>query len=680
MKNVTTLIALFCIIALQAQNAKYSDTAYIKSNIRYTNYYSFISFEKNFVEWYDSSAIYPFFQKLQNIGEKKVTVLHIGDSHLQSDIGAGVTRDFMQKVFGLAGRGMVFPYQAAKTHSTYDYFAQYSGVWSSSKNVELRPKFNLGISGITLFTNDKNADFTLIFRKHYLSIRNDFRKLRIYCHRSNEAYHLSVKPSGSDAWTDVNCAPYDSLPYVEVILPEAPDTLYVKINRTDSLQKYFELYGLSIESTEDKGLLYNSVGINGAGYRSFFSQNMMEKQLKALKPDLVVFDLGANDIARGNFNPDYVYNNLKRAVSFLRSVNPDVCILLPNIQDIFLRRVNVVNGLYYSALTRKIAQELKIAFYDYYQISGGRYSMNLWSKNGLSQRDRTHLSFKGYQLKGELYANAILNSYLMYLKERPAMLIRDSLGFDSVTVAKSIVNKASIYDAKVDSKDKIDDYKGNPYSSTISDAGSTTSLVHVVRSGETLGSIAKKYGVSVGTIQVNNKLRGTSIYPGQKLVIKGVSSSGTSSTVVKNNPTSGTVGTPGIGTVKVGTVHTVQSGETLSSIAKKYGISVSDLKKWNALSSDNLSIGQKLKISSAASKASAGTGASVNNNPGNGSKTTGNVPATGRLSYTSHVVQKGESLWSIANTYKTTVEDIKKANKMSNDKIQPGDKLLIPKK
>lgn len=675
MKNVLTLIALFCVVFVQAQTKKYSDTTYIRSNIRYTNYYPFVSFDKNMVEWYDSSAIFPFFHKLQNAGEKKVTVLHIGDSHLQSDIGAGVTRDFLQKVFGLAGRGMVFPYQAAKTHSTYDYFAKYSGVWASSKNVELRPKLNLGISGITLFTNDKNADFTLIFRQHYLSIRNDFRKLRIYCHRSNEAYHLSVKPSGTNAWTDVNCAPYDSLPYVEVILPEAPDTLYVRMNQTDSLQKYFELYGLSIESTEDKGLLYNSVGINGAGYRSFFSQNMMEKQLRALKPDLVIFDLGANDIARGNFNPDYVYNNLKRAVTFLRDVNPDVCIMLPNIQDIFLRRVNVVNGLYYSALTRKIAKELKIALYDYYQIAGGRYSMNLWSKNGLSQRDRTHLSFKGYQLKGELYANAILNSYLMYLKERPAVLLRDSIGFDSLTVAKSIVNKASIYDAKVDTRDKINDYKGNPYESIPSGVNSGSSVVHVVRSGETLGSIAKKYGVSVSTIQVNNKLRGTSIYPGQKLVIRGTSLTNVNYTPVKNNPVMDNNSV----NIKQSSVHTVQSGETLSSIAKKYGVSVADLKKWNALTSDNLSIGQKLKVSSAASKASAGTGTSVNNAT-NGTKTSVNNSSSSRLSYTTHVVQKGESLWGIANKYKTTVEEIRKANKMSNDKLQPGDKLLIPKK
>ena len=668
------ILILFILLPslLYAQKGRSVDTSYIKSCIRYTNYYSFISFDKNIVEWYDSSAIFPFFKKLESSGSHKVSILHVGDSHLQSDIGAGVTRDFLQRVFGLAGRGMVFPYQAAKTHSTYDYFAQYSGVWVSSKNVELKPKLNLGISGITLYTNDPNASLTLIFRKHYLSIRENFRKLRIFCHRSPESFHLEVKPSGYSSWIDLNASNSDSLPFIESILPLAPDTLYMRIRKTDSLQKYFELHGLSIESIDDNGLLYNSVGINGAGYRSFFSQNMMERQLKSIQPDMVIFDLGANDIARGNFNADYVYNNLKRAIAFLRSINPNVCILLPNIQDIFLRRVNVVNGLYYSALTRKIAKEFNIAFYDYYQISGGRYSMNWWAKNGLSQRDKTHLSFKGYQLKGELYANAILNSYLEYLKHRPNQFVRDSVSFDSLTVAKSIVNKASIYDAKVDSKDKIQDYKNVDYGSpNPQDAGA--SVVHIVKSGETLGAIAKKYGVSVSTIQLNNKLKGTSIYPGQRLIIKGTVKKNYSSTNSDNSNATSNNTVP----IKNATIHVVASGETLSSIAKKYGVSVSDLKSWNALNSDNLSIGQKLKV------AKSGAQTTTKPNSSTSSTTKPNSSATsgkGRVTYSTHVVQKGESLWSIANKYKISVEEVKKANKMSSDKLQPGDKLLIPKK
>jgi len=117
-----------------------------------------------------------------------------------------------------------------------------------------------------------------------------------------------------------------------------------------------------------------------------------------------------------------------------------------------------------------------------------------------------------------------------------------------------------------------------------SGSGSGTTIKHTVKKGESLGSIAKKYGVPVKSLKSWNKLRGDVVRPGQKLTIhKGGGSK------INGSSSSSTSG----GTTKT---HTVKKGETLSSIARKYGCTVNDLKKWNNLKGTNVKIGQKLKI------------------------------------------------------------------------------------
>ena len=122
------------------------------------------------------------------------------------------------------------------------------------------------------------------------------------------------------------------------------------------------------------------------------------------------------------------------------------------------------------------------------------------------------------------------------------------------------------------------------------------SFVHVVKKGESLGSIARKYHVTAANIKAWNHLKRETIHVGQRLTIyrsgspmAKVGKTSTSSSSSKSSTTKKT----NTSTVKT---HTVKKGETLSSIAKKYGCTVNDLKKWNGLKSNTVVVGQKLKI------------------------------------------------------------------------------------
>lgn len=112
------------------------------------------------------------------------------------------------------------------------------------------------------------------------------------------------------------------------------------------------------------------------------------------------------------------------------------------------------------------------------------------------------------------------------------------------------------------------------------------------------------------------------------------------------------------------TVYVVSSGDNLSVIAKKTGVSVQNLKDWNGLKSDRIDVGQKLQLVAPAKNAKADS-KSKND--------------TKKVAKRTHTVKKGESLWDIAKKYGVTIEDLVKWNKLNGTRIQAGQSLQVEK-
>ena len=150
--------------------------------------------------------------------------------------------------------------------------------------------------------------------------------------------------------------------------------------------------------------------------------------------------------------------------------------------------------------------------------------------------------------------------------------------------------------------------------------------IYTVKSGDTLYSIANKYGMTVNELKALNNLTSNTLSIGQKLVV----SEGNAATL---------------------DTYTVKSGDTLYSIANKYGLTVNELKSLNNLTSDLLSIGQVLNVSNSA------------------------VTPTPTNTYT---VKSGDSLYSIAKQYGVTVDALKSANGKTSNLLSIGEVLVIP--
>jgi membrane-bound lytic murein transglycosylase D len=166
---------------------------------------------------------------------------------------------------------------------------------------------------------------------------------------------------------------------------------------------------------------------------------------------------------------------------------------------------------------------------------------------------------------------------------------------------------------------------------------------YTVKDGDNLTAIADKYNVTVSQIKDWNDLESDVIIPGQELKLYSDVKSDKENTK-KNKKLS---------------TYTVKSGDNLTEIADKFGVTVSDIKEWNDLSSDVIKEGQVLKLYSTKES------------------TKKKEKETSKTEY--YTVKKGDTLAKIAEKHNVSISDLKKWNKLTDDNIIIGQKIIVKK-
>ena len=168
---------------------------------------------------------------------------------------------------------------------------------------------------------------------------------------------------------------------------------------------------------------------------------------------------------------------------------------------------------------------------------------------------------------------------------------------------------------------------------------------YTVKKGEGLGAIAERHGMTLQEIRELNGLKDNNIQAGQKLKVTGKASEERSE---KQNAKP--------------TTYTVKKGDNLGTIAERFGVTVDQLREWNGIKGNNIQAGQTLTVGGGKSSSSSKSGSSKSGK----TKT--------------HKVRSGESLGVIAEKYGTTASAIRKANGIKGDNIKAGQTLKIPAK
>jgi LysM repeat protein len=567
-------------------------SATIRRQVHVTAAYPFIRYQHNAWQWARPSAVAGFFSALRVADSQRVTVVHIGDSHVQADVYPHVVRTRLQQLFGSGGRGMVFPYSAARTHAGADYVTYHHGPWAFAKNIHPEPILPLGLTGYTIHTRDVRAGLKLAFTEQSMLAGNT--RVRLWVEPSRKAFDLRLY-YGDPQPIVLSPSADTSKPYIEALLPYAPNDLQILLQQTaDSSADRLEVYGISLDSPLERGLLYHSVGVNGATFDAVLRQSLMDSQLKTIDPDLIVFDISGNEYYGRPFDPIDFAGKLRQCIARLRASAPSASILITCSQDIYRRIWNVAATAPASAVAQQVAFQEGCAFYNYYEVAGGSESMLRWREAGLAKRDRVHLTNDGYRVKGELFTNALLTSYAGWLDGAQSFSDTLSDGAPRVLVTEHSGAPPVAYTPKPRSA-------GPPPGSTVPKG---TPTVHIVRPGEVLGTIAQRYRVGVSSLRAWNNLRSNLIYAGQKLMI--YTNGAPSKAMSQPSPASvtrppSTIKTPSGASAsetkaRAGKVHTVRSGESLWTIARKYDTSVASLKKLNALRTEALRPGQKIRV------------------------------------------------------------------------------------
>ncbi|MBS1979460.1 MAG: LysM peptidoglycan-binding domain-containing protein [Bacteroidetes bacterium] len=523
--------------------------------------YSYIHHNLNVIQYFNKEVLKRFHDKWNS--SDRLVITHFGDSHVQPDIYPGAVRKELQSARGNGGFGMTFPYSTVRTYSMIDYRSVHTGTWLYSKSIEPKPKLPLGVSGATARTFDPQATFALRFKKPYPS---GPLMARIFCKVEPRSFDFILRSGGQETLVEVGSqAPAKP---IEILLNSPDSVIELKLARKKESQNTFEFYGMSLEDPGKTGVVHHCLGIGGSKYGSLLEQVLLEEQLPVLAPDLVILDFGTNDILYQNAVPLDLKAQIEGVIRKVRRAVPEATILLTSAQDMYRRDQNITASMDFSDLIRQIAKEQQCLMYDWFWVAGGPETMLKWRDQELARKDMIHLTIQGYELKGRLLGQAILEAVKNY-----------DNGPDSVLVSLEPFRQRKNFPdtLRKDSTQKMV-AQGNAKNASV--------IRHQIKKGETLKVIAKHYHVKVEDIRRDNGLANNRIiegkylviHPGQKPVAKSPVPSSADQTSQKY------------------LTHLIKSGETLSEIAEQYKVSVAQLKQLNGLRSSNIRAGKTLKI------------------------------------------------------------------------------------
>ncbi|MBP7496590.1 MAG: hypothetical protein KA792_02885 [Bacteroidales bacterium] len=401
---ICRLFIILLILTHYQLNAQVYDSSYVK--------YNFINEKANrLIMPADSNIFNSLFQRLDSLniyGNEKISILQIGDSHIQADFFSGYIRKAFMDYFcsGAGDRGFVFPYSIAKSNNPYNYEVKFTGKWNFLRNVKRDTLLVLGLAGISVTPLD-TVNTVTIYSRSKLYPPFNFNKIRLFHNEAFKDFNTTIPGLSREDYNIKYLSGYQTL----IELKNYTDTLKLQFSRLDSSATPFNLFWLGVES-DNPGITYNSVGINGAEVVSYLNSLYFSNHLKIIKPALIIISLGTNDASVRYFNQTLFQNNYNALIKMINKVCPGTPIILTTPPSSYYKKKYINKNIPLACeAVYKVAELNNCAVWDLYKVMGGLSSMKLWLNNGLAVKDKLHFSANGYRLQGVLFFNAFLKAY-----------------------------------------------------------------------------------------------------------------------------------------------------------------------------------------------------------------------------------------------------------------------------
>ncbi len=321
-----------------------------------------------------SKAWNNFFNELDSLRAGKdtaITIVQLGDSHIQAGHLSGRVMRLFQQAFGNAGRGWIAPFKLSKTNEPDDYFIKsVAKDWIAGRCIQHVRKTPIGIGGIGIKSVSPSINLDVVITPNN-GAGYEFNEAILY--RGEKSMPMlpagALKDSVQTFRADTVCVPGVLADTFRISC--LTDTLQLQSTRrkegTNTLRPASSFtnlyYGLTLKNG-GRGILYHSIGVNGAMYVNYTI-------LLTTPPECY-------RRVRSGKQRTYVRNdNTERAARAIRNV----------------------------------AKKEEVACWDLFTTTGGKNSCRKWHSSRLMGRDRIHFTKEGYQEQGTLLFRAFMESY-----------------------------------------------------------------------------------------------------------------------------------------------------------------------------------------------------------------------------------------------------------------------------
>lgn len=345
-------------------------------------------------------------------GDTTISIVHIGDSHIQAEGSTSATRALLQSAYGSAGRGLVTPLKLAGTNQPVDYSITSASRFTAAKLMKQPWPAEMGFTGISISPMASKFAITIAAKPH-MGSEPDFSLIRVFASGAIPRLTKITDAEGRNAEFS-NLASGDTL---SIFIPEPLTSATLHFESRGKGQ----IHGFLLEN-QMTGVIYSAIGNNGATFSAYNAVGNLASDLRALSPNLIILSMGTNE-AFGNTTAQGLAQSIDVMVRNLRRANPGAKILLTTPAECQRSRlvrsgkgkkrrrsriysVNAKVAALRSAILSYGADH-GIPVYDFYAVAGGDGSSQKWLDSGLMRSDRIHYSWDGYALMGTLLFHAL---------------------------------------------------------------------------------------------------------------------------------------------------------------------------------------------------------------------------------------------------------------------------------
>jgi len=250
-----------------------------------------------------------------------------------------VARKKLNDVFGDAGRGMIFPYTIANTYCSINYSVKHTGKWTYGKSFQVPPPIPLGICGMAVSTNDSVANMEFTFKQQLT--KNEYRLTFLF---DIDTLTPSIKISIDSViylWKKSDLQKYLNTNHLVINHTGTIQQIKIEVGEKKTIETRFNFYGINVEHENKPGIVYHSLGVGAAPFRSILNIEKLEAHSAILKPDIVILDFGTNDILYKDAVEETLSSQIEDAIKRFRKINPDVVLILTATQDLYYKKKHI---------------------------------------------------------------------------------------------------------------------------------------------------------------------------------------------------------------------------------------------------------------------------------------------------------------------------------------------------